>query len=86
MYETICSSASQKTIRPRKSTWHKSVSNYIWIALLAISGAMNPNFVKAQTSYGSVVGTVKDSAGALVAGAEVQLTNTGTNAGAESGD
>jgi outer membrane receptor protein involved in Fe transport len=80
MYEAICSLESQKTVRPRKCTWHKSVSNYIWIAALAISGVINPNSVKAQTSYGSVVGTVTDSAGALIAGAQVQLTNKGTNA------
>ena len=80
MYETICSLESQKTEQPRESPWYKSVANTIWIALLAISSAMNPNYAKAQTSYGSVVGTVKDSAGALIAGAQVQLTNTGTNA------
>jgi outer membrane receptor protein involved in Fe transport len=80
MYEGIGSSESQKMVRPSKSAWYKSVSNQIWIALLVISSAMNPNYVKAQTSYGSVVGTVKDSAGALIAGAQVQLTNTGTNA------
>ena len=80
MYETVCSPASQKTVRPRKTAWHKSVSNYMWIALLAISGAMNPQSVKAQTSYGSVVGTVTDAAGALMAGAQVRLTNKETNA------
>ena len=80
MYESVCSHKSQNTVRPKKSAWYNSVSDYIWIAALAISSAMNPNYAKAQTSYGSVVGTVKDSAGALIAGAQVQLTNTGTNA------
>ena len=80
MYEAISSSESQKTVRSGKSTWYKSISNHIWIALLAISSAMNPNYAKAQTSYGSVVGTVKDSGGALIAGAQVQLTNKGTSA------
>jgi outer membrane receptor protein involved in Fe transport len=80
MYETVCSPENQKTVRPRKSAWHESVSNYIWIALLAIGGVMNPTFVKAQTSYGSVVGTVTDAAGALIAGVQVQLRNKGTNA------
>ena len=36
--------------------------------------------VHAQTSYGSVVGTVTDSTGANVLGAKVTLTNLGTNA------
>jgi hypothetical protein len=80
MYEAIYSSKSQETVRRSKSTWYKSVPNHIWITLLAISSVMNPNYAKAQTSYGSIVGTVKDTAGALVGGAQVQLTNTGTNA------
>lgn len=69
------------TVKPGKCAWNKSVWNCIWIALFAIFGVVNPNFVNAQTSYGSVVGTVTDSGGALVAGAQVQLTNKGTNAG-----
>ncbi len=71
---------SQKTARPRGFAWHKSISNYIWLALVAISCAINPNHGNAQTSYGSIVGTVTDSAGALISGAEVQLANLGTNA------
>src|ERR1700761_185152 len=53
---------------------------YVWIMLLAICGAMNRGFLEAQTSYGSVVGTVTDAGGALIAGAQVQLTNKETNA------
>ena len=33
----------------------------------------------AQTFYGAVVGTVTDATGAVVAGANVRLTNLGTN-------
>jgi hypothetical protein len=36
--------------------------------------------MQAQTSYGSVVGTVTDSTGAIVPGAKVVLKNIGTNA------
>jgi outer membrane receptor protein involved in Fe transport len=61
-------------------TWHKSVATYVCVALAAIICAINPSQGKAQTSYGTVVGTVTDSAGALVSGAQVQLTNNGTNA------
>ncbi len=35
--------------------------------------------LSAQTVYGSIVGTVSDSTGAVIAGATVNLTNTGTN-------
>ena len=80
MYEAICSAERQKTARSGKSTWLRSVSNPFLFAFLMIVCALSPNYVRAQTSYGSVVGTVKDSAGALISGAQVQLTNTGTNA------
>ncbi|MDI3253383.1 MAG: TonB-dependent receptor [Bacillota bacterium] len=35
---------------------------------------------RGQSTYGSIVGTVKDATGALVSGAQVLLTNTGTGA------
>src|SRR5690348_7263319 len=35
--------------------------------------------LKAQSVYGSVVGTVTDATGAVIGGAQVTLTNTGTN-------
>jgi outer membrane receptor protein involved in Fe transport len=80
MYETVCSPAIQKTIRLRNSAWSTSVVTWAWIMLLAIFCAMNPDFLEAQTSYGSVVGTVTDAGGALIAGAQIQLTNKETNA------
>lgn len=49
------------------------------VLLFALAlGAFSP--AHAQTSYGSVVGTVTDASGALVAGVNVRLTNLGTNA------
>lgn len=80
MYDTICSPESLKTVRPRKFAWHESRWSSVWMAFLLVVCVMNPNLVIAQTSYGSVVGTITDSAGALVAGAQVQLMNKGTNA------
>ena len=71
---------SQESGRPMKCVRDVSAWEYVCIALLVIVGLMNPSFVRAQTSYGSVVGTVTDSAGALVAGTEVRLTNKQTNA------
>ena len=77
MYEISSTLAPESQ---KKFTWHKSVSRSIWMALVAITCAISPNPVRAQTSYGSLVGTVTDSAGAVIAGAHVQLTNKGTNA------
>ena len=39
-----------------------------------------PLQLHAQSTFGSIVGTVKDSSGALIPGASVSLTNTGTAA------
>ena len=80
MCESVCSSVSQKRVRPRRSIWNGSVWTCVWIALLAIGCGTSANVLEAQTSYGSVVGTVTDAGGALIAGAQVQLTNKGTNA------
>ncbi len=80
MYEIIRSPESQTMVRPRKSAWHKSASTYVWIVILAISSAVSTGVAKAQTSYGSVVGTVTDAGGALIGGVQVRLTNKGTNA------
>jgi hypothetical protein len=44
--------------------------------LLALSAASLP----AQSTYGSILGTVHDASGALVPGAQVTLVNTGTSA------
>jgi hypothetical protein len=80
MYVAIRSTERQRTGQPRRFAWCKAVPNFIWITLLAISGVMNPTLLNAQTSYGSVVGTITDAGGALLSGAQVQLTNNGTNA------
>ena len=46
----------------------------LFAALLSIEA------LHAQSTYGTVLGTVKESSGAVVPGAVVNLTNTGTNA------
>ena len=69
-----------RTSQRGESAWCKPVLTFIWMLLVAICCTSNPDFVSAQTSYGSIVGTVTDTGGALIAGAQVQLTNKGTNA------
>jgi hypothetical protein len=53
-----------------------------WLLILpfvvALAGFL-PSRAHAQSFYGSVVGTVTDNTGAMVAGADVTLTNLGTN-------
>lgn len=80
MCKIVRSLVIEKKIRLRRFDWHRSISNCILVALLTICSAMNPRLVNAQTSYGSVAGTVKDSAGALISGAQVRLANKGTSA------
>ena len=78
MYEISENLVSSES--PNRVTWHKSVCGYIWVMFLAVICAIDPNSLRAQTSYGSILGTVTDSGGAVLAGAHVQLTNKGTNA------
>jgi hypothetical protein len=54
-----------------------------FLALLMVSflpGVAGRAYVQAQTSYGTVVGTVSDTTGATVQGATVTLKNDGTDA------
>jgi Carboxypeptidase regulatory-like domain/TonB dependent receptor len=48
---------------------------FAFLAALLLAGALN-----GQSTLGTVLGTVKESSGAVVPGAVVNLTNTGTNA------
>ncbi|MGA7339255.1 MAG: carboxypeptidase-like regulatory domain-containing protein [Terracidiphilus sp.] len=69
------------SLRRAARLWEQACIVLMPIALLVgvVSGAR----VQAQTSYGSVVGTVTDSTGADVLGAKVSLKNDGTNAAEE---
>ncbi len=73
----------------RRSTTY----SHSWVALerrrftralsLAVAGALLFGFSHAglaQSTFGTVLGTVKDPSGSLVPGAKVDLTNVGTNA------
>ena len=46
--------------------------------VLALIGLVAPEAAKAQVLYGSVVGTIQDSSGAVVPSAQVSVRNTGT--------
>ena len=50
------------------------------LSWLLLTFSLAPPQLLAQSTFGSIVGTVKDSSGALIPGASVRLTNTGTAA------
>jgi hypothetical protein len=79
---TALSSGNKRlTAESTNSSCRNLVWNCAWIFVLTITcWVINTQPASAQTSYGSIVGTVTDASSALVAGAEVQLTNIGTNA------
>ena len=51
----------------------------IGLVMLAVIATLLPSQLRAQTFYGSIVGNVTDASSAIVPGATVTLTNTGTN-------
>ena len=59
-----------------------SASNSITLRLLFVcfSGLLWAMPTLAQSTYGAILGTVRDSNGALLPGAQVTLVNTGTTA------
>src|ERR1035441_8033557 len=64
--------------RPAQGSFHPWM--LIRILLLALFCCAASVCAHAQTSYGSIVGTVTDPTGANVVGAKVTLENHGTNA------
>src|SRR5579884_2694749 len=52
-------------------------STWLFAAVIALLTFSSP-FATAQTTYGSITGSVQDSSGAAVADAQVTLTNLGT--------
>ena len=53
---------------------------FLFVAMLAVVMAVCP-WIQAQSAEGRIVGSVVDQSGAVVAGAKVTMTNTGTNFG-----
>jgi hypothetical protein len=83
---TTRSSQSRRESSPHPVLWLRAplrrgldaFTAFLLVALVFC--AVGSTRVQAQTSYGTVVGTVTDSTGAHVLGAKVTLKNSGTNA------
>jgi len=51
-----------------------------WTLVLSLALAfLSFSLVQGQSTYGSVAGSVTDSSGAVIVGAQVMLTNLGTS-------
>lgn len=56
-----------RLFRPQAFSW-------LWVAVLMLL----PSVLTAQSTQGTILGTVKDPSGAMIPGASIKLTNTGT--------
>lgn len=65
---------------PKMRISQKTFLSYLTAVALFLAFFFNPFPARAQTTTGSVYGTVSDVTGAVIPGAAVILTNTGTNA------
>src|SRR5258708_19378863 len=74
------SSASEPHLMIPKIYLRKSHGNLGWAILIAFTLVLAaPSIIHAQVESGSIVGTVRDSSGAVAAAAPVTVTSTGTN-------
>src|SRR6266851_5186133 len=74
------SSASEPHLMIPKIYLRKSHGNLGWAILIAFTLVLAaPSIIHAQVESGSIVGTVRDSSGAVAAGASVTVTSTETN-------
>ena len=60
----------------QRSSGHRTSGRFAAVAIALLLGC---GMASAQSTTGTVVGTVKDATGAAVPGAVVKLLNTGTN-------
>ena len=63
----------------RSTRFSSTVLFRLVLSALAIALAVSSVPATAQSTYGAIIGTVKDASGALVSGAKVTLVNTGTS-------
>ncbi len=76
---TLCALSPRKMSSTTSNRRGALVLALVLACLLLLSFFLPPP-AAAQSTFGSIVGTVKDSSGALIPGASVTLTNTGTAA------
>lgn len=57
---------------------HRRRAGFAILLALCLLGALTARRVEAQMSYGSLVGTVTDTTGAIISGANVEVKNTAT--------
>ena len=81
LLEQFSSTGRHKQHPPEKS-WKRKGCRRAALALpcVLLIFFLSPACTLGQSTFGSIVGTVKDSSGALVPGASVRLTNSGTGA------
>jgi hypothetical protein len=58
---------------------HSGIIHRILVCLLAVAVLQLANPAYAQTTYGSILGTITDTSGGVIAGAAVSVTNIGTS-------
>ena len=76
---SACSRTYPVSFVPRDRRWMRSSCLHTWPSrLLAFWRSAQASF--AQSTFGTVLGTVKDPSGSVVPMATVSLMNTGTNA------
>jgi hypothetical protein len=66
-----------------KRVWQRISRHSVFLFLLPLIAVVTfgaAQFASAQTNFGTIVGTVTDSSGATVPGAQVTMKNSGTNA------
>ena len=74
MFQTILTAANAGPVRN-----HCRRAGLAILLVICLLGAFTARRVEAQMSYGSLVGTVTDTTGAIIAGAHVEVKNTATD-------
>ena len=79
LFAGLCSGDMARAFERGRARFLSSKVQY-WIATAACALLLCSPATQAQSTFGTVLGTVKEGSGAVVPGAKVHLMNTGTNA------